>query len=62
MKHKSIFAKGYFPYWSEEVFVIKKVKNSALWTYVIADLNGAEIFGAFYEKDLEKTNQTNKQV
>ena len=29
---------------------------------LIADLNGAEIFGAFYEKDLEKTNQTNKQV
>ena len=62
MKHKSIFAKAYFPYWSEEVFVIKKVKNSALWTYVIADLNGEEIFGAFYEKDLEKTNQLNKQV
>ena len=42
--------------------MIKIVKNTALWTYVIADLNGEEIFGAFYEKDLEKTNQTNKQV
>ena len=26
-KYKNIFAKGYTPNWSEEVFVIKKVKN-----------------------------------
>ena len=28
-----------------------------LWTYVINDLNGAEIVGTFYEKELQKTNQ-----
>ena len=39
-KYKNIFAKGYTPNWSEEVFVIKKVKNTVLWTYVINDLNG----------------------
>ena len=49
-KHKNIFAKGYTPNWSEEVFVIKKVKNTAPWTYVINDLNGEEITGTFYEK------------
>ena len=27
-KCKNIFAKGYTPSWSEEVFVIKKVKNT----------------------------------
>ena len=27
-KYKIIFAKGYTPNWSEEVFVIKKVKNT----------------------------------
>ena len=27
-KCKNIFAKGYMPNWSEEVFVIKKVKNT----------------------------------
>ena len=27
-KHKNIFAKGYTPNWSEEVFVIKNVKNT----------------------------------
>ena len=31
-KYKNIFAKGYAPNWSEEVFVIKKFKNTVLWT------------------------------
>ena len=51
-KYKNIFAKGYTPNWSEEVFVIKKVKNTVPWTYVINDLNGEEIIGTFYEKEL----------
>ena len=37
-KYKNIFAKDYAPNWSEEVFVIKKVKNTVPWTYVISDL------------------------
>ena len=56
-KYKNIFAKGYTPNWSEEVFVIKKVKNTVPWTYVINDLNGEEIIGTFYEKELQKTDQ-----
>ena len=48
--YKNIFAKGYTPNWSEEVFVVKKVKNTVPWTYVINDLNGEEITGTFYEK------------
>ena len=56
-KYKNIFAKGYTPNWSEEVFVIKKVKNTVSLTYVINDLNGEEITGKFYEKELQKTNQ-----
>ena len=56
-KYKNIFAKGYTPNWSEEVFVIKKVKNTVPWTYVINDLNGEEITGTFYEKELQKTNK-----
>ena len=31
-KYKNIFAKGFTPNWSEEVFVIKKVKNTVPWT------------------------------
>ena len=42
-KYKNIFAKGYTPNWSEEIFVIKKVKNTVPWTYVITDLNGGNI-------------------
>ena len=56
-KYKNIFAKGYTPDWSEEVFVIKKVKNIVPWTYVINDLNDEEIIGTFYKKKLQKTNQ-----
>ena len=56
-KYKNIFAKGYMPNWSEEVFVISKIKNTVPWTYVINDLNGEEIIGTFYEKELQKTDQ-----
>ena len=56
-KYKNIFAKGYTPNWSEEVFVISKIKNTVLWTYVINDVNGEAIIGTFYEKGLQKTNQ-----
>ena len=56
-KYKNIFAKRYTPNCSEEVFVIKKVKNTVPWTYVINDLNGEEIIGTFFEKELQKTNQ-----
>ena len=38
-KYKNVFAKGYVPNWSEEVFVIKKIKSTFPWIYVISDLN-----------------------
>ena len=60
-KYKNIFAKGYVPNWSEEVFVIKKVKNTVLWTYTISDLNGEEI-AEKDEKELQKTNQNEFRV
>ena len=56
-KYKNIFAKGYKHNWSEEVFVVDKIKNAVRWTYVINDLNGEEITGTFYENELQKTNQ-----
>ena len=46
-KYKNIFAKGYTPNWSEKV----------PWTYVIDHLNGEEITGTFYEKELQKIDQ-----
>ena len=52
----------YVPNWSEEVFVIKNVKNTLPWTYVISDFKGEEIVGTFYEKELQKTNQKEFRV
>ena len=56
-KYKNIFAKGYMPNWSEEIFIIKKIKNTVPWTYVINDLNVEEIIGTFYENELQGTSQ-----
>ena len=56
-KYKNIFAKGYTPNWSEEVFVIKEIKNTVPRTYLINDLKGEEIIGTFYEEELQKANQ-----
>ena len=56
-KYKNIFAKGYTPNWSEEAFVIKEVKNTVPWTYVISDCE--EIIGTFFEKELQKKKSTN---
>ena len=56
-KYKNISGKGYTPNWSNEVFMTKIFTNTVLWTYVISDLNGEEIVGTFYKKELQKTNQ-----
>ena len=37
-------------------FVINEIKNAVPWTYVINDLNGEEITGSFFEKELQKAN------
>ena len=64
-KYKNDFAKGYTPNWSEKVFVIKKVKNTVPWTYVINDNSGEEIIGTFYEKNykrlINKTRKSNQE-
>ena len=57
-KYKNIFAKGYASNWSEEAFVITKVKNTVPWSHLIEDRNEEEIAGTFYEKELQMTNQT----
>ena len=47
-KYEKFFAKGYIPNWSEELFVVSKIKNTVSWTYVISDLNGEKITASFY--------------
>ena len=52
---KNIFAKGYTPNWSREIFVINKISDTVPWTYSLKDLNGEEILGSFYDRELQKT-------
>ena len=60
LKCKNTFAKGYVSNWSEEVFVIKKVKDTVWWTYLISG-KGKEIAGTFYEKELQKKKKQIKK-
>ena len=56
-KYKNISTEDYVPNWSEEVFVIKKIKNTVPWTYVISYLNREEIAETFYKKEFQEKNQ-----
>ena len=56
-KKKKTFEKGYTTRWTEEIFTIVEVKHTSPVTYKIADLNGEEIKGTFYEPELQKTSQ-----
>ena len=42
--------------------MIKKVKNTVPWTYVISDVKDEEIVGTFHEKELQKTNQKSLEM
>ena len=53
-KFKNIFAKGYAPNWSSEIFIVDKVKDTVPYTYNLKDLNHEEIIGSFYDKELQK--------
>ena len=50
-KLKNIFAKGYTPNWSREIFLINKINDTVPYTYNLKDLNGEEILGSFYDRE-----------
>ena len=56
-KKKTTFEKGYTPRWTEEIFTVYSIKYTDPITYKITDLNGEEILGTFYEKELQKSSQ-----
>ena len=58
-KLEKIFAKGYTQNCSEEVFIIRKTKNTVPWTYVISGLNDEPIDGSFYENNCRKLVKKN---
>ena len=58
-KYRNIFAKGYTENWSEEVFVVSKIKSAVPWAYVISDLNGEPIAGSFIKENCQKVVKKN---
>ena len=51
---KNIFAKGYTPNSSKEIFIVDKINDTVPYTYKLKDLNDEEIIGSFYDKELQK--------
>ena len=54
-KFKNIFAKGYTPNWSKEIFIVDKRNDTVPYTYNLKDLNDEKIIGSFYDQELQKT-------
>ena len=54
-RYKNIFAKGYTPNWSKEIFIVDKINDTVPYTYNLKDLNNEEIIGSFYDRELQKT-------
>ena len=54
-KFKNVFAKGYTPNWSREIFIVNKINDTVPYTYNLKDLNDQEIIGSFYDRELQKT-------
>ena len=54
-KFKNIFAEGYTPNWSKEIFIVNKINDTGPHTYNLKDLNDEEIIGSFYDRELQRT-------
>ena len=54
-KFENIFAKGYTPNWSKEIFIVDKINDTVPYTYNLKDVNDEEIIGSFYDQELQKT-------
>ena len=54
-RYKNIFAKGYNPNWSKEIFIVAKINDTVPYTYNLKDLNDEEFIGSFYDKELQKS-------
>ena len=54
-KFKNIFAKGYTPNWSKEIFIVDKINDTVPYTYNLKDLNDEEIISSFYDRELQKS-------
>ena len=60
-KHRP-FKKGYLAGWTEEVFVIRHVRQNPLPTYKVNEWDGTPIKGSFYAEDLQKVDVDNESL
>ena len=58
-RYKNIFAKGYAPNWSSEIFIVDKTNDTVPDTYNLKDLNDEEIIGSFYDQELPNFSSQN---
>ena len=54
-KSKNIFAKGYTPNWSKEIFIANKINDTVPYTYNVKDLNDEEIISSSFDRELQKS-------
>ena len=54
-KFQNIFAKGYTPNWSKEIFIVNKINYTVPYKYNLKDLNDEKIIGSFCDQELQKT-------
>ena len=54
-RYTNIFANGYAPNFSKEIFIADKINDTVPYTYNLRDLNDEEIIGSFYDKELQNT-------
>ena len=55
-KFKNIFAKGYTPNWSREIFIVNKINDTVPYRYNLKDLNEQEIIGSFMIENYKRLN------
>jgi transposase InsO family protein len=58
-KFRKTFRKGYLPNWTNELFTIIKVQPTFPVTYLLSDVHGEQIKGAFYNEELQKSKTDN---
>ena len=61
-RYKNIFAKGYMPNWSEEAFIVSKIKNTVPWTYVLTIIMAKILLEHFMKKNCKRLNNKNLEL
>ena len=64
LKYNAIYAKGYTPNWSRELFIVNKINDTVPYTYHLKNLNDEEIIGRLSSNnikvELDLTNYATK--